>query len=259
MLARLVAGPLSERAGPLRIHRRVLRVAGRTESHVEESIKPAYERWRAARLPLETTILAAPGQIELHLTAEAADPDEGRAILAAAERDLLAILGRAVFSTDGRSLEEVVVDRLRERRIRIALAESCTGGLATSRLTDVPGSSASLEMSVVCYSNRAKQELLGIAPELIAAHGAVSEPVAAAMARAVRDRAGVEIGVGVTGIAGPSGGSERKPVGTVAVAVSTATTEVVRTFQVPGGRQQVKFQASQLALDLVRRVLEDGG
>ena len=137
----------------------------------------------------------------------------------------------------------------------IAAAESCTGGLLTSRLTDVPGSSAYVERAVVVYSNAAKTELLGVAAALIAEHGAVSEPVAIAMATGVRERAGTAIGVGITGIAGPDGGTAEKPVGTVAIAVSGPWGTSARTRVFPGGREQVKFFATQAALDDLRRAL----
>jgi PncC family amidohydrolase len=144
---------------------------------------------------------------------------------------------------------------LRERRLTIAVAESCTGGLLASRLTDVPGSSEYVERGAVCYSNAAKVEWLGVAAELIAEHGAVSEPVAAAMARGIRSRAGTSIGVGVTGIAGPGGGTPQKPVGTVAIAAVSDQDEAVRTFQFIGNREMVKFQASQAAMNMVRLML----
>jgi nicotinamide-nucleotide amidase len=144
---------------------------------------------------------------------------------------------------------------LAARGYRIALAESCTGGLLTSRLTDVAGSSRYVVQGVVAYANDAKTDLLGVSAALIETHGAVSEPVAVAMAEGIRDRAGVEIGVGVTGVAGPGGGSPDKPVGTVAIAASTSQETRVRTFRFHGERDQVKFQASQAALDMVRRML----
>lgn len=165
------------------------------------------------------------------------------------------VIGSDVFSTDGRSLEAVVGALLAERGYRIALAESCTGGLLTSRLTDIPGSSSYVVHGVIAYANEAKTDLLGVPAPLIDAHGAVSEPVAIAMADGVRSRAGVEVGVGVTGVAGPGGGSPDKPVGTVAIAASIATGTRVRTFRFHGERDQVKFQAAQAALDMVRRML----
>ena len=136
------------------------------------------------------------------------------------------------------------------------MAESCTGGLLASRLTDVPGSSQYLERGAVCYSNRSKVEWLGIPDEVIAAHGAVSETVARAMAAGIRSRAGTNVGVGVTGIAGPAGGTPQKPVGTVAIAVIADGSERVRTFQFLGGRELVKFQAATAALNMLRLMLD---
>ena len=159
-----------------------------------------------------------------------------------------------------RNLEAVVGDLLRERGLTIAVAESCTGGLLASRLTDVPGSSDYVERGVVCYSNRSKTELVGVPEELIREHGAVSEPVARAMADGVRERAGTSIGIGVTGIAGPGGGTPQKPVGTVAIAVVADDEARVRTFQFIGGREMVKFQAAQAALNMTRlMVLKEPG
>jgi nicotinamide-nucleotide amidase len=144
---------------------------------------------------------------------------------------------------------------LRAAGWRIAVAESCTGGLLASRLTDIPGSSGYFERGVVTYSNRAKTDLLGVPTELIDEHGAVSEPVALAMANGIRRSSGTEIGVGITGVAGPSGGTDAKPVGMVVVALAAPEQERVRTFHFFGGREQVKFQATQAALNMVRLLL----
>jgi nicotinamide-nucleotide amidase len=143
---------------------------------------------------------------------------------------------------------------LAEKGLHIAAAESCTGGLLTSRLTDISGSSRYVDQSVVTYSDDAKTELLGVPTGLLDAYGAVSEPVALAMADGIRVRARADIGVGVTGIAGPTGGTPEKPVGMVVVAVVTASERRCRTFRFFGDREQVKFQSSQSALDMVRRL-----
>ena len=206
-------------------------------------------------MPIATTILAVMGQIELHLTARAASRPEADAALDAAVEQLRSVLGNAVYSSDGRNLENVVGDLLRAKGWTIAAAESCTGGLLMSRLTDVPGSSAYVERGFVCYSNRAKVELLGVPEALLIEHGAVSEPVAQAMATGARTRAGSDVGVGITGIAGPDGGTPAKPVGTVAIAVDVKGEPRVRTFQFIGGREQVKFQATQAAMNMLRLLL----
>ncbi len=256
MIDALVAGPLLARVGPERLARRVIRITGRSESHVEELMQPLYRRWETQATPISATILAALGQIELHLTVRTADAAARAAALDEAVAAACQALGRDVYSTDGRTIEEVAGALLQARGYRIALAESCTGGLATSKLTDVPGSSTYVERSVVAYSNEAKIEWVGVPAELIAEHGAVSEPVALAMATGIRDRARVEVGVGITGIAGPGGGSEQKPVGTVCLAVAWPGGTRVRTARFIGGREQVKAQSAHRALDMVRRALE---
>ena len=237
------------------LFRRVLKITGRAESDVDQIVQPVYGRWTSQPVPITTTILAVLGQIELHLTARARDRAAADAALDQAVAELRAVLADAVYSVDGRPLEAVVGELLRARRLTIAVAESCTGGLLASRLTDVPGSSDYVERGAVCYSNRAKTEWLGVPDPLIAGHGAVSEPVAEAMAAGIRSRAGVNVGVGVTGIAGPGGGTAEKPVGTVAIAVKTDDDGRVRMFQFFGGREMVKFQASQAALNMVRLLL----
>jgi nicotinamide-nucleotide amidase len=170
-------------------------------------------------------------------------------------RELQDVFGPSVYSVDGRPLEAVVGALLRERAMTIATAESCTGGLLASRLTDVPGSSDYVDRGVVCYSNRAKTELAGVPESVIAQHGAVSEPVALAMAEGIRARSGANVGVGITGIAGPGGGTPQKAVGTVAVAVIVEAETRVRTFQFVGPREMVKFQAAQAAMNMVRLLL----
>ena len=255
MLARLAAGWLGERAPGLSLVRCVLRIVGRTESHTEEAVRPLYPEWAQAAVPIAVTILASLGQIELHLSARARSRPEAEAALDVASSQVIERLGIDVYSRDGRSMEHVVGDLLVERNGRIAVAESCTGGLITSRLTDVPGSSRYVERGVVAYTNDSKVALLGVAAALIEEHGAVSEPVAIAMAEGIRMRAATNIGIGVTGIAGPGGGTPEKPVGTVAVAAAAADLVRSRVFRFIGDREHVKFQASQAALDMVRRML----
>ena len=255
MLSALVAGPLRERTAGAALVRRVIRIAGRIESQTEELLQPLYREWETGTLPIAATILAALGQIEVHLTARSTARDEAERVLERAARQVGDVVAPDAFSIDGRSMEEVVGEMLGSRGLRIAVAESCTGGLIASRLTDVPGSSRYVVQAVVTYANEAKTDLLGVPPALMAEHGAVSEPVALAMATGVRNRARVDVGVGVTGIAGPGGGSPDKPVGTVAIAAVTAADARSRLFRFNGERDQVKFQASQAALDMVRRMM----
>ncbi len=251
-------GPLRERAGQERAYRTTLLLTGRGESHVEQLVQPIYSRWRDASPPISTTILAAMGQIELHLTVRETDAAKAAATLDRARAELIAVIGGDVYSTDGRAMEEVVGSLLTSRGCTIAAAESCTGGLFTSRLTDVPGSSAYVRASVIAYAYEDKTTLLGVPAELIAAHGAVSEPVAVAMAEGIRARTKADVTVGITGIAGPGGGTPTKPVGTVVIAVIVpGQPAYVRTYSFAGGRAMVKFQATQAALDRVRRMLAD--
>ncbi|CAN5626514.1 competence/damage-inducible protein A [soil metagenome] len=255
MFEAVMVDVLAPRAGGDRLHQAVLFVAGRGESHVEEVAQPLYAPWTSERQPIATTILASPGMIELHLTLRSPDGEAAARRLGQARDALVAALGPDVFSTDGRTMDMVAGDLLRDGGMTIAVAESCTGGLLMSRLTDVPGSSAYALCGVVAYSNEAKTALAGVPPQLIQAHGAVSEPVAIALADGIRARSGAAIGVGVTGIAGPGGGTPQKPVGTVAIAVSGIGPGRVRTHWFAGGRPQVKFLATQAALDMVRRAL----
>jgi nicotinamide-nucleotide amidase len=255
MLDAVVRERLAPRSGGQGLFRRVLKITGRTESDVDACAAPIYIRWPDQAVPISTTILAVFGQIELHLTARASGRAEADAALDSAVEQLREVLGPSVYSVDGRNLEAVVGKLLCDLRWTVAVAESCTGGLLTSRLTDVPGSSGYVERGVVCYSNRAKVEMLGVSESLIAEHGAVSEQVARAMAEGVRSRAGTTVGMGVTGVAGPGGGTPEKPVGTVAIAIASASDARVRTFQFIGDREQVKYQAAQAALNMLRLMM----
>jgi len=259
MLSELREGPLKARSAGVSLLRRVVRVAGRIESHVDEAMHPLYQEWERATPPIAATILAVLGSIELHISTRAASREAAAIALESAVAQTVAILGADVYSTDGRLLEAVVGDLLVERGLRIGVAESCTGGLIASRLTDISGSSRYVDQAVVVYSNEAKTELLGVPPDLLREHGAVSEPAALAMAQGIKARARAGIGVGVTGIAGPTGGTQEKPVGTVVVSAVTDAESRVRTFRFFGEREQVKFQASQSALDMVRRMLRESG
>jgi nicotinamide-nucleotide amidase len=255
MMESLARERLTGRAGPSRVMTRVLRIAGQGESHAEEVARPFFALWRSEARGIDATTLAAPGSIDFHLSLRSEDASVGSARLEAAMRELAQAFGEDAYAQDEDSMEEVVGNLLRDRRYTVAAAESCTGGLLTSRLTDVPGSSAYVQLSIVAYSNAAKTALLGVPAALITTHGAVSEPVAVSMAEGVRVRAGSTIGVGITGIAGPEGGTPDKPVGTVAIAVDGPWGTHVRTRALLGGREHIKFWATQAALDDVRRLL----
>jgi len=256
MLDAVIRDRLAARGSGAGLFRRVLRITGRPESEVDALVQPIYSKWTVDPVPISTTILAALGQLELHLTAAANTRADADAALDHAVGLLQVALGSCVYSCDGRALEAIVGEMLAERGLTVAVAESCSGGLLTSRLTDVPGSSAYVDRGVVCYSNRAKVELLGVPEEMIHEHGAVSEPVARAMAEGVARRARTSVGLAITGIAGPGGGTLEKPVGTVVVAVAMNDETRVRTLKLFGGREMVKFQSAQAALNMLRLMLQ---
>ena len=240
-----------ERAAGAVLKTRVLRIASMGESEVEQLAAPIYKTFTNPR----TTILSAPGQVELHLVAEARSDALAEALIESLASPLREALVGRVYSEDGRDLAQVVAALLRERGLTIAVAESCTGGLLATRLTEVPGSSVYFERALVTYSNEAKVELLGVSADLIARKGAVDEEVARAMADGARRSARTSIGVGITGVAGPDGGTPEKPAGLVYVAVTGAAGERVRRVHFPGERERVRYQATQAALEMIRRGL----
>ena len=261
MFDAVVQERLLVRAGNSRLFRRLLRITGQSESSVEEKMQPLYAKWLAAPTKIATTILASLGQIELHLTVFASTTEEGHRALDQAVAEVSAVLGRDLFSSNAETMQQVVGELLRARGLRISAAESCTGGLVMARLTEVPGSSDYVDRGAVVYSNEAKIDMLGVPGASIAEHGAVSEPVAEAMATGMVRAAGTDLAVGITGVAGPGGGTPQKPVGMVVVAAAWArqgTIETrVRTYNFVGGREMVRFQASQAALDMVRPCILD--
>jgi nicotinamide-nucleotide amidase len=239
---------LERHVSGVRLHHREIRVTGLGESHVEQRILPIYSRYPE----VNTTILAAPGETQIHLRLWTEDAQHAKQTLDEIVRSFEIALTDRIFSEDGRSLEEVVADELTLRNATIAAAESCTGGLLAQRLTSIAGSSSYFLGGVVCYSNELKTAWADVPPEMILARGAVSSEVAVALAEGIRRRVGSTLGVGITGIAGPGGGSEEKPVGTVHVAVSHAGGVKERGARFPGDREGIRWQASQFALDLVR-------
>jgi len=229
----------------------VLRIAAMPEGEVDQIAAPVYSCFANPK----TTILGAPGQVELHLLAEGGDETEACLQLDALAAALRAVLSERIYSEDGRELPLVVVELLRDRGLTIALAESCTGGLLAARVSDVPGASAVFDRGFVTYANRAKTEELGVEPGLLQTKGAVSEEVALAMAAGARRVARTSVGVGITGVAGPDGGSPEKPVGLVYVAIDGPAGTTLRKNLLPGGRERVRYQATQIALEMLRRGL----
>ena len=201
---------------------------------------------------------AKENEMFVRITAKAATEQEAAALCEPVVREVCVRLGEFVYGVDVESLEEVVVHGLQEKGLHLATAESCTGGLVAKRLTDVPGASEVFEMGAVTYSNDVKSMLLGVPEELFPAYGAVSEPVARAMAEGVRKKAGASLGLGITGLAGPGGGTPEKPVGLVYMALSDGTHTWVRRMDPPGrvkNRTWVRDRAAHYALDMVRRYL----
>jgi nicotinamide-nucleotide amidase len=232
-----------------RLFTRDLRVTGLPESEVEQRVSPLY----ALYPDTETTILASPPGIQLHPRAWSRDPAQANQILDEMVKRMALALGEHLYSTEGEAMEEVVARVLTENRATIAVAESCTGGLLAERLTNIPGSSSYFLGGVVCYSNELKSALVDVPAELIESKGAVSPEVALALAEGIRKRTGATIGVGVTGIAGPAGGTPEKPVGLVHIGIADERGPRERRFQFPGDRERIRMHASQTALDSVRR------
>jgi nicotinamide-nucleotide amidase len=232
-----------------RIRTRVYKVVGLPESEVDKRAAAVYKAYENPT----TTILAKPGAIEIHLRARAPTDEEAEALLAELGDQIELALGEYVFSTRGESLEEVVGMYLVMRQKTLAVAESCSGGLLAERLTRHSGSSNYFLGGVICYSNDLKTKLAGVPKTLIEEHGAVSQPVAQAMAEGIRARTGASIGVGITGIAGPAGGSPEKPVGLVFIALADERGTQVREFRFPGHRERVRLWATQMALEIIRR------
>jgi competence/damage-inducible protein CinA-like protein len=240
---------LAGRAGGERIRTRILKAVGLSESELDRRIAPLY---RELQNPA-TTILASQGVVEIRLRARAPSDEAAEALLAELSDKIELALGDHVYSTHGESLEEIVGMYLVMKQKTLAVAESCTGGMLAECLTRTPGSSNYFLGGAVCYSNELKTRLAGVPPQLIAAHGAVSKEVAQALAEGVRRRAGASLGVGVTGIAGPGGGTPEKPVGLVFIALADERGAQVRQFRFPGNRERVRLWTTQAALEMVRR------
>jgi nicotinamide-nucleotide amidase len=242
---------LQKMAGTMALARRIFRTTGLMESALDARIAPIYQKYKN---PV-TTILAKPGQVEVRLTARGKTKEEAERLVQELGGQIEASLEEYIFARSETSLEEVVGMQLAMKQSTIAVAESCTGGMLAQRLTSVPGSSKYFLSGIVTYSNQSKIDLAGIPPLLLEMQGAVSEEVARGLAESVRAKIGATFGVGITGIAGPDGGSPEKPVGTVHIAVAGPKGTVHRHLVFPGNRERIRSWSSQAALDLVRRVL----
>ena len=240
---------LERLAGATRLFYREMRTAGLTESEVEQRTSLIYTQYT----DVQTTILTAPGEIQLHLRAWSSDYAAAERMLDEMVERISFALGENVFTSNGEMLEEIVARELALNQATVATAESCTGGLLAERLTRVPGSSSYFLGGVVCYSNDLKTAWADVPAELIESKGAVSPEVAQALAQGIRRRIGATLGIGITGIAGPTGGSPEKPVGLVYIALADANGSRDRTLRFPGDRERIRWHASQAALDMLRR------
>ena len=238
------------------IVRQVFHTFGLAEADIDAKLKGLIPRGA----PVDLGLLASPMGVLVSLTTKGNQSvsEKNRDLLQTLVHDVRSRLSDWLFAEGRDTMEDVVGQELTKRGLMLAVAESCTGGLIGHRLTQVAGSSAYLDRGAVCYSNRAKTEMLGVPAELIARHGAVSKEVAASMACGIRERANVSVGLSVTGIAGPGGGTEAKPVGLVYVGLDDGTGRpITREFRFHGDRNLIKQRSSQAALDLLRRWLLD--
>jgi nicotinamide-nucleotide amidase len=233
----------------VRIARRVLKVTGVGESQLDDKIAPIYGEYTN---PV-TTILFTDSEIEIHLAATAESVARAEQIVEELTDKLEEAIGVNVYSTTGETLEQVLGDRLRLRQYTIATAESCTGGLVAERITRVPGSSDYFVGSIVSYKDEIKSRLLGVPEEMIERHTAVSGEVAEAMARGIKAQTGATIGVSVTGVAGPGGGTQAVPVGTVYIGLADDVMTTNRRLVLPGDRHLIRWRASTAALEMIRR------
>lgn len=230
---------------------RTLKITGLSESEVNHKVKDILK----SPPPVTVGIFAHPALIELKITAKAKDERQAEFLINKVDKKIMARLKDYIFGRDAETLEDVVGRLLRRGRKTIAIAESCTGGLISNRVTDIPRSSKYFKMAIVAYSNESKLSHLKVSADLLKRYGAVSLQIAAQMAKNVRNIAGTIFGLGVTGIAGPTGATKTKPVGLVYIALSTPTQTLCREFHFTGDREVIKFKTSQAALDMLRQCL----
>jgi len=250
MFEHQVAPVLSLLPGRAVLRSRRLRLAGMGESRVSQLLEPLLASANPTLAPY-----AGQGEVQLRITARGQTEQEAGRLVEEMEAQVRAALPGLIYGADGEDLETVTGRLLGAYGLKLAVAESCTGGLLSHRLTNVPGSSAYFLLSVVAYSDQLKTSLLGVPARVLAEHGAVSAEVATCMAEGVRDLARSHLGIGVTGIAGPGGGSTQKPVGLVYLALAGATTRAHRLL-LSGGREDVKYRATQRALVELWRLLQ---
>jgi nicotinamide-nucleotide amidase len=249
MFENYVVANVKEKAGAISVKRKSLRVSGMGESSLDEMISPIYTKYKNP----QTATLFNKTEIEIQLTAQGKTEQEADDLNQELAQKIVEKLGLAVFATDGEKMEEVVGKLLADNSLTLSVAESCTGGLIGERLTDVSGSSDYFIEGVVAYHNDAKIRTLNVSSELIENKGAVSAEVAEAMARGMRERAKTDYAISITGIAGPTGGTAEKPVGTVFIGYSDKNKTKSIQLKLPGDRFLIRWRSSQAALDYLRR------
>ena len=228
---------------------RTIKIANMSESSVNSIVKDMLE----LKPPTTVGIYAKLREVNLVIMSKASSAKKADSNIRPIEKIIRCRLGEKVFGVDKETLEGSVIGKLTKKGLKIAVAESCTGGLLANRLTNVSGSSKPFMMGVVSYANEAKVKLLGVSKRSLEKYGAVSKVVASQMADGIRKRSGADVGVGITGIAGPSGGTKIKPVGLVFVAIARKKDILVEELRLRGTREDIKYQTTQAALDLIRR------
>lgn len=232
------------------IRRKVLHTSGLSESKVNELLQDILKHKRPA-----VGLTALETGVDIRIVAQEGSGARSRTTVERTEAGIRERLGDAVYGVDGQEMEEILGALLLQRKLTLAVAESCTGGLIGGRITNVAGSSAWFDRDAVTYSNAAKTDLLGVPAGLIDKHGAVSREAAKAMAEGIRGRAGTDLGLAVTGIAGPAGGTPEKPVGLVYIALASVDGVTVDEHRLLGSRGQIRQRTAQMAMDKVRRYL----
>jgi nicotinamide-nucleotide amidase len=243
---------LKEVLPPLFIAKRLLRVAI-GESACDARIAPIYSKFPG----VQTTILAHGGETQVHLQSRASTPEEAEQRVGEVSDKLEDELADCVFSSGGETLEQIVGYFLQMKASTLAVAESCTGGMLAERITSVAGSSRYFLGGAVVYSNELKTQMAGVPAKMIKEHGAVSREVAIALAKGIRERTKATFGIGITGIAGPGGGTPEKPVGLVFIALVSEKEDQVVERRMPGDRERIRWWASFTAMDMLRRKLMD--
>lgn len=234
------------------VRTKVIKVCCVKEAEIIKDVEEIASQYRGK---VSFSFLPYLGEVHVKLLAKGADKKETERWIVAAQKETAQRLEKKVYGFDNDSLEGVVGELLTRNKLTLVIAESCTGGLVTNRITNISGSSGYLLGGVVTYSDQAKEKLLGVPQKVLKEHGAVSEATAIAMATGVRELLKADIGLGITGIAGPSGGTEQKPVGLVFIAISTAQKSYCSRFQFNGNRERNKFLTSQYALNMLRMML----